>query len=91
MSHDTINAFYASEDITWSDPNNQRLLCERLSPSLRMNGKLKQPQTRLMGGISCSLRYWARVVVRYLSLRPCHRPDRITLVVTPTVLLLTFC
>jgi hypothetical protein len=31
MSHDTIHTFYASEDITRSDPNNQRLLCERLS------------------------------------------------------------
>ena len=31
MSNDTINTSYACEDITWSDPNNWRLLCEWLS------------------------------------------------------------
>jgi len=34
MNHSAIDTFYASEDITWSDPDNQRLLRERLSSDI---------------------------------------------------------
>jgi superfamily II DNA helicase RecQ len=89
MNDNDAEGFYASKGIIWSDPGNQSVLLERLTTSVFVPRPWQIEATaRLLDGqdlLLIAATGQGKSSIIYLPIQA--RPDKLALVVTPTILL----